>query len=169
MINLKGGDNIPKFINGKVVLESGETVKLYKDLCFKFLFANEKYIELTELLAGVALGIDEKELRGKVRILNSEYPTIPSDKHSRSDLVLNITYNNEARLLVEVNMKDEVSSEIVKRNWYYSNLVVSSGLKSSDKYRILPDMITLNFDDYSIRNKYDNPVDIYSYRMMIVM
>ena len=110
-----------KMLNKKRNLKPGEIVSLRYDQAFKIMYGNNDHIEILTMLLSKILGIAYSDLEGKITLLplNVNNKTV-GEKKSERDVVVSLKHDNNYRIVLEVNVKNEFYESVINRNLYYS-------------------------------------------------
>ena len=138
-------------------LPKGEIVPLSIDLLFKKVFGNNDAIKRLEALLSIYFNAPYEELKGNVKVLNSEkrIKNKNSKRQSVDVLALVELVSGTTRVNIEVNLKEGTT---LKRNFLYASGILSNQLHSKDDYSKIEPVVQISFDNYEVNEKNDRIV-----------
>ena len=138
-------------------LPKGEIVPLSIDLLFKKVFGNNDAIKRLEALLSIYFNAPYEELKGNVKVLNSEkrIKNKNSKRQSVDVLALVELISGTTRVNIEVNLKEGTT---LKRNFLYASGILSNQLHSKDDYSKIEPVVQISFDNYEVNEKNDRIV-----------
>ena len=138
-------------------LPEGEIVPLSIDLLFKKVFGNNDAIKRLEALLSIYFNAPYEELKGNVKVLNSEkrIKNKNSKRQSVDVLALVELVSGTTRVNIEVNLKEGTT---LKRNFLYASGILSNQLHSKDDYSKIEPVVQISFDNYEVNEKNDRIV-----------
>lgn len=125
-------------------------MELTYDFMFKAVFGNETNMKALTGLICDYFKIDINEIKGKVRIMNSEL--IKNDKNDKKKCVdIIVEINDEEILNIEMNAnRGNERLTTIERNTAYICKIFSEQYRSGDKYNKTKKCVQINFNNFGI-------------------
>ncbi len=146
-------------------LKEGEMVPLCYDECAKIMFGNPEKLEPLTLLLSKTLGIDYKDLEGRIELA----PTTTRNKSlgykkTDRDIVVYIKEEVRDKIIIEVNISDYYYDTIMNKSLYYLAEIFGTGLKESKKYDQVEPTFLICFNTFYVDNIHKKMFDEYYFR-----
>ena len=145
-------------------LGPGEIVKLCYDQAFKIMYGNAYHLEILTMLLSKILEVDYNDLVGNITLLplNTLYTTI-GEKKSERDVVVSVKYDQDYRIILEVNVKKDFYETVMDRNIYYT-FDISKKVLEGENYDNMDVTFLINFNTFYINKERKKVFDEYLLR-----
>jgi len=162
-----GGEKMIKIPTINEVLDNKDLIlpNLF-DLCFKEIFGNEDYPEITEYLVAILFKLDYKDVKGCIKFIgNSKQNKRIAIKNSERDITFFLKLKEEYLITLEANLRSARDQIILDRNMMYVANVFGQGVKRGESYDKLRTNYQINFNTFNVdTNNNFNILDEYSFR-----
>ena len=127
------------------VLKPGEIIPMTFDYVFTNILNNENNIDILENFLAIYFDVDVKDIKGHITLKNRGLPTDnKKERDKQVDIVLDL---DDKKINIELN--NNSSKDILKRNIVYASKVHGSQLKYKDNdYSKIGDTIQINFNNF---------------------
>ena len=140
-------------------------VPIAADDIFKVVFGTEENADITAYLVSLLLKIPYEKVKGKIIFKDTKnYKHRTKEKKSEKDIVFLVDTSVPLKLNLEMNYKDSLEPEIIKRNVYYLSNLFGSGLKTKNEYKNIVTTIQYNFNLDYVDKLGEELIDEYVYR-----